>query len=64
MIKEGEGMSEGSRGVKTSSHTSQFVLIVWLFLNLRVVALPLRASLAELWYTANTATWYSVSEFR
>lgn len=52
-------MSEGSRGVKTSSH-----LAVWLSLNLHVVALPLRASLAELWYTANTATWYSVSEFR
>lgn len=32
--------------------------------NSRVVALPLRAELAELRYTEKTATWYSVREFR
>ena len=33
-------------------------------INLRVVSDPLRASLASFAYTANTASWYSVSELR
>lgn len=33
-------------------------------MNSQVVSDPLRASLASLAYTANTATWYSVRELR